>query len=119
MKIRTIFLVVLILCFLTVSGQTTFDQGYIIDNSGTTTECLIKSYDWRSNPKTIQYKLSEESPVLLGSIDSIREFRVANYPRFVRATVRIDRSSEKTESLSTTKEPLWSEDTVRYRESTR
>ena len=114
----TLFLFIVFQCFMTVTGQVTFDKGYFIDNSGTTIECLIRNYDWRSNPKAIQYKLSEESPVISVSIDSLREFRVDNYSRFVRATVKIDRSPISLESLSTTSAPLWSEETLLLRELT-
>ena len=118
MKKHVILSIVFIQCFLTVFGQITFDKAYIIDNSGTKTECLIKNYDWWSNPKTIQYKLSEESPVVSASIDSIREFRVDNYPRFVRVTVKIDRSPTEIQSLSNTRAPLWSEETLFLKELT-
>jgi len=118
MKKYLIFPIVLIQCFFTVSGQVTFDKGYIIDNSGIKTECLIKNYDWWSNPKAIQYKLPEESAVVLAPVDSIMEFKVDNYPRFVRATVKIDRSPIDIRSLSNTRIPLWSEETLFLRELT-
>ena len=117
-KVRTILLSVLLPCCLNVSGQITFDKGYIIGNSGVKIECLIKNYDWRVIPKTIQYCLSEDSPVITASIDSLMEFKVDNYSRFVRATVKIDRSPIALESLSTTKEPQWSEETLLLRELT-
>ena len=88
------------------------DKGYIIDNSGVKIECLIKNHDWKMNPKMIQYRLSEESPVVSGLIDSIREFQVENYPRYMRATVKIDRSPIEAGSLSKTSAPLWSEETL-------
>ena len=115
-KIHAIFLFILVQCFLTVSGQVTFDRGYIIDNSGIKTKCLIKNYDWKSNPGAIQYKLLEGSPVVSVSIDSIREFEVENYSRFLRATVKIDRSPTELGLLSTTSAPLWSEETLFLRE---
>ena len=118
-RMRTIFLFFLVVqCFLTVSGQVTFDKGYIIDNSGIKTECLIKNHDWRSNPKTIQYKLSEESPAVPASIDSIQAFGVDNYSKFVRATVKIDRSPIDIGSLSDKRGPLWSQETLFLRELT-
>jgi len=116
MKKYIIFPIVLIQCFLSVSGQVTFDKGYIIDNSGVKTECLIKNYNWWSNPKTIQYRLSKESPAVSAPIDSIREFQVDNYPRFLRATVKIDRSPIDIHSLSQTRMPLWSEETLFLKE---
>ena len=118
MKKRIIFPIVLVQCFLTVSGQVTFDKGYVINNSGIKIECLIKNYDWRANPRTIQYKLSEESPIVSASIDSIQEFGINNYAKYVRTTVRIDRSPIELEKLSTTREPLWSEETLFLRELT-
>ena len=118
MKKHIIFSFVLIQCFLTISGQVTFDKGYIIDNSGMKIECLIKNYDRMSNPKTIQYKLSEESPIVSASIDSIQEFRVDNYSKYVRATVQIDRSPIEIEKLSLTRAPIWSEETLFLRELT-
>ena len=118
MKTHVISLLVIVQCFSTVFGQVTFDKGYIINNSGVKIECLIKNYDWWANPKTIQYSLSKEDPVVSASIDSIREFGVDNYSRFVRTTVMIDRSPIKIESLSTTMSPVWSEETLFLRELT-
>jgi len=125
-----ICLFVLVQCFSSVSGQVTFDKGYIIDNSGVKIECLIRNFDWWANPKTIQYRLSKEEPVVSTSIDSIREFGVGNYSRFVRATVMIDRSPIvrvatmadidrspiDIESHATIKAPLWSEETLLLKE---
>ena len=91
--------------FFQISGQIKFEKGYIIDNSGVKTECLIRNLDWRDNPRVIQYKLSEESDIVSGSIDFIKEFKVDNYPRFVRYDVKIDRSSSDIVNLSKTRSP--------------
>jgi len=79
---------------------------------------MIKNRDWRTNPKDIKYKLSEKSPVVSASIDSIREFKVDNYSKYVRTKVKIDRSPIDLQSLSRTSAPFWSEEMLFLKELT-
>ena len=58
--------ILLFLSFNTFS-QVTFEPGYIIDNSGQKTICLIKNNDWKNNPESFDYKINEAATVLEGN----------------------------------------------------
>lgn len=85
----------LVLLFLLASNfiyaQINFKPGYFIDNSGNRLECLIKDMEWKSNPTSFEYKASAESSTQIGSIDNVQEFRIENFPKYIRKTVEMDR----------------------------
>lgn len=85
-------LVLLLSCYLSFS-QIDYEKGYLIDNSGKRTECFIKNYDWKNNPTTIEYKLSNDSNALEGTLKEVAEFGVDNFSKYVRANVDVDRAS--------------------------
>lgn len=106
---KRIFALLLIIAF-TFNGfsQIKFEKGYFINNSGQQTECLIRNVDWKNNPVNFLYQFSEDSPTVKGCIDSVMEFGITGYSKFIRATVNIDRSSELTNDLSLERNPVFS-----------
>ncbi|UII22251.1 PorT family protein [Fulvivirga ligni] len=102
----------LILFSVCVHAQITFDPGYIIDNQGNKTACLIRNVDWKNNPTSFEYKMSDESQTQLAVIDSVSEFGISDSWKYIRATVDIDRSSSNLGSLSKTKEPEFQKETL-------
>ena len=74
-----------------IFAQIGFTNAYFINNSGQTTQCLIKDMEWKSNPTFFEYKLSEETPVQIATISNVQEFQVENMPKFIRTTVQMDR----------------------------
>ena len=40
-------------------AQISFEKGYYIDNSNQKVDCLIKNVDWKNNPTSFEYKLSD------------------------------------------------------------
>lgn len=108
-----------LLCFfsflslcLIAHSQIIFEAGYFIDNEGNRIECLIKNKQWRSNPTDFKYKIGENGTEKIGTIDKVQEFGINNYSRFVRAKVKIDRSTDQTAKLDFDKEPKWSTEIV-------
>jgi len=97
-------------------GQITFTKGYIVDNNNKHINCLIKNNDWQHNPTKIQYRLNDSSEVITRTIDSIKEFQIDNFSRYLRATVKIDRSTLSLSGYSLTKLPEWSEESLFLRE---
>jgi len=87
------------------NAQVFFKPGYIIDNKDNKTNCLIRNEDWKNNPKDFEYKLTDDSKVEKGTLQSIKEFGVSDIYKFIRKEVKIDRSSELRTSLSSVKEP--------------
>lgn len=94
------FTILLSLSALLTYSQIHFEPGYFIDNSGNKIDCLIKNTDRMINPVEFEYKLSENASPKIASIDAVREFGILNtIHRYVRATVLMDRSSEKVAEL--------------------
>lgn len=105
-------LTLLLLCISTACfAQINFEPGYFINEQGIKSECLIKNVAWKNNPVSFEYKASETAPVQTGSITTVKEFSVSGY-RFVKHTVDIDKSSIKTGSLSTHREPELTKETL-------
>ncbi len=84
------FLLLLLLSSSTFA-QIGFKQGYFIDNSGNKIDCLIKDVEWKSNPTTFEYKLSDEAVVQIAKIDNVEMFQIENSGKYLRRTVDIDR----------------------------
>ncbi len=84
-------------------SQISFEKGYYIDNSKQKTECLIKNIDWKNNPTTIEFKLSENGETFPADIKTIEEFGIYNVSKYIRNIVKIDNSSDNIERLSNEK----------------
>jgi hypothetical protein len=102
---KGISIFVLLLTIHVCFGQIVFEKGYFIDNNNSKTECLIKNYDWRTNPVKIEYKLNDSTEVQKMDITTIKEFGIYNFSRFIRAKVKIDRSSVDITNLSEKRNP--------------
>jgi hypothetical protein len=87
-------------------AQMKFEPGYFIDNEGNRTDCLIRNYDKISNKTQFEYKLSDDSSVMLATIEKVQEFEILNtvhkYQRFI---VNIDQSANATKELTYSREP--------------
>ena len=112
MKIRTLYL----LFFFTTSSmiaQVSYQFGYIIDNSGNKVECFIKDLEWSNNPTEFQYKLTEDSnEIITGTLNSVRIFAIGNHTKYKNVTIGIDKSSNRTASMSKQYEPEFITETV-------
>tara|TARA_R110002073_G_scaffold128999_1_gene274956 strand:- start:4644 stop:5864 length:1221 start_codon:yes stop_codon:yes gene_type:complete len=108
-QLTTIFLV--LVCFGSFA-QVTFDKGYYINNGNQKVECLIKNLDWSDNPTSFQYKLSENSELKTITIKDVKEFSVYNSLKYLRATVKIDRSSDNTNDLDSNRNIKFAEEEI-------
>lgn len=99
---RNLFYSALFLFSTFAYGQITFENGYFINNKGERTEALIKNYEWKNNPSSIEYKKEEKGNPLKINTSDLQEFSVGGQ-KYVTAKVMIDRSSSKIEDLSTSK----------------
>ncbi len=110
---KKILLFFVIILFTTaVYSQNNFKKGYFINEKGDKIECLIYDKDWKYNPTSIEYKLSENSKIQEASIDRIQEFGIYSGETFVRSTVKMDRSSTKIINLSDNRNPEFKENTL-------
>ncbi len=104
---KFILLLSLILLPLSAYSQITFEKGYWINNNNQRIDCFIKNMDWLSNPTSFEYKLNQNDSVYKTSIESTKEFAIDHCTKYIRADVKIDRSSKNINQLSSKKEPTF------------
>ncbi len=103
-KKRTLIILLLFLGFNSYA-QINFEKGYFINNEGEKINCLIKNIDWKNNPTQFDYKVDENSEVQNADIHNVKEFSIVNQSKYQRFQVKIDRSSENLNNLSTNRNP--------------
>ncbi len=92
----------LLITFLSFA-QNKFEPGYYIDYTGVKTECLIKNYDWKNSPRSIEIKKD---------IEEIKEFAIYNKSKFIKATINFDESSQNKIALEDNPNPKFVEKTI-------
>lgn len=107
MKKKLLIFTLLLLPFFESYSQIVFEKGYFINENDQKIECLIKNIDWNNNPETFDYMLSENAIIEKASIEKVKEFKIYGEAKYIRATVEIDRSSDKVNNLSTEKNPIF------------
>lgn len=88
-------------------GQIKYEKGYLIKTNHSRIECLIKNMDAKNNPKQFSYKLDESGESMTGTLDSVIEFGIYNYAKFINIEVDYDHSSNITISLTNNMDPVW------------
>jgi hypothetical protein len=81
-------------------AQITFEKGYFVDTNHQKKECFIKNEDWKNNPNQFQYRFTENGKSQTQTIDSIQEFRVYGYAKYIKATVWVETSSFEVDKMS-------------------
>ncbi|MFP9113240.1 hypothetical protein ACLI1A_04820 [Flavobacterium sp. RHBU_3] len=97
-------------CF-SIFAQIKFEQGYIVNNEGVKTECLVKNRDWHQTPESFEYKVSENAAVEKATTENTLEISVGNQT-FRKYTVNIDRSSDAVAYLTTSSDPVYQREKV-------
>jgi len=107
---------ILLTCLLLLNfigySQITFEAGYFITNNDQRVNCLIKNQDWRNNPTQIRYKTTDDDDSKVVTIEEIKEFGLDNQSKYIRATVKIDRSSDELSKLTEDRNPVFETDTL-------
>jgi ribosomal protein L11 methylase PrmA len=103
MKNQLLLLVFLLFFCTKTFAQIKFETGYYIDNFDRKVTCLIKNVDWQNNPKEIEYMINQGDLVQKMPINTIKEFGINGAAKYVRAKVKIDRSSSETDWLTAQK----------------
>lgn len=102
--------IILNLIIINTFGQVSFEKGYFIGNDNKRVDCFIKNTDWDDNPIDFKYKLTDTDEPKRGDLSSAREFGILNVVKFIRADVKIDRSTRGFSNYSDLKEPVWSDE---------
>ncbi len=100
-----ILLLLFFLSSIQLIAQSNFQPGYYINSQGERISGLIKNQDWKNNPERIDFKNNEESASEVITIRDIQEFGINEAVKFIKAYVEVDRSSERTDKISYTKNP--------------
>ena len=109
---KKLLCITLMILGLNINSQIAFEKGYFIENSGKKVTCLIKNVDWYNNPKEFKYKLSKNSKINTATVNTVKEFSIDDFSKFVKSTVGIDRSSNRTEELSMSRKANLTEETL-------
>lgn len=107
---RTLFFSTLLsISSLSVYCQAQFEPGYVVDNEGNRTECLIRNTGKVVNPNKFEYRLTSGSDIKTGTLETVKRFGISNssyqYERFM---VDVDWSASKGNALSTHYAPEYS-----------
>ncbi len=95
-----------------LSSQNLFKPGYIVNNEGVRTECLIRDQGWKNNPVSFDYKSTQDGETLTGNLTNVQEFAVPGDFKFVRANTDIDRTGAKLASAALKKAPDFINETL-------
>lgn len=108
---NSFLILIFLLTFSSVSiSQIVFEKGYFIDYADNKIECLIKNNDWRNNPTSFQYKLSESAQTRRGALEEVKEFGIYGTSKYIKAIVQIDRARNEINVISSLKEPDFREE---------
>ncbi|WP_273566931.1 hypothetical protein [Maribacter halichondriae] len=106
------FVVVALLFFTNINAQINFEPAYFINNTDVKTDCFIRNVDWKNNPTSFEYKLGKDDDSRIASLSDIKEFKVNNESRYVRAKVRMNRATDNNNALDTNKDIVFKEEEV-------
>lgn len=103
---------IFLLCVQTTLGQIDYQKGYFIDNEGIKTECYIYNRDWNNNPESFKFRFAEKGIVYTGDILSFKEVGIYDEAKYIRASVKIDRSGDIVNKLRLGYSPVWTDETI-------
>lgn len=109
MKKQLLFLLITILS-MNCYSQIGFEKGYYINNTNQKVDCLIKNIDWKNNPTEFEFKLTENSDKKKETIKTVREFGIYNISKYSRHKVKIDKSSNDLNRMSTVRKATFQEE---------
>jgi hypothetical protein len=104
----TIFLFIAI----QASAQINFEKGYFIDNLGKRVDCLIRNVDWKDNPTKFDYKFSEDAESNSKTAEEVQEFGLGSHVKFIKAPVKINRSTDLAGRLEQDSKVIYTDETV-------
>ena len=91
-------------------SQNSYQKGYYITNADQRISCLIKNVDWKNNPTTFDYRLSENGETQKINIKLAKEFGIDSVSKYIRRKVNIDRSSENIQAISKDRKAIFQEE---------
>lgn len=111
MRKATLLILSIVFC-LNCSSQIFYEQGYYIDNSGQRVDCQINNKDWKNSPTEFDYRVNTTTIPKTMPIQSVSEFGIEDGLKYVRRTVKIDKSRELVNNLQEGSAPVFEEETL-------
>ena len=112
MKKPILLLILTLVLSIKCYSQVAFENGYFIDSTNKKTECLIENLDWKNTPLNFRYKLPGSENIIIADIKAIKEFAITGESKYIRTSVKIDRSSKFIQEMSTEKDPVYNEENL-------
>lgn len=113
LKRKQILVLTLLLIFSMNSySQIAFESGYFITQDNQKTNCLIENLDWQNTPTSFRYQLPENQNIVTMDLKTVKEFAITGQSKYIKAVVKIDRSSKRIENMSTEENPVFKEETL-------
>jgi len=109
MRLQLLLFFLIVCCNINIA-QAKFLPGTIYTNDRDKIDCLIKYDKNASNPGFLRYKLNGENKLRIIQKNAIKQFEITDVAKFQAYEVLIDRSSDATNSLSTSNEPTFSKE---------
>jgi hypothetical protein len=109
---KILFILFFISFSLSLSAQRFFETGYFIDNDGKRIDCLIQNEQWLLNPISFSYKMKEGENGKTLALNDVQEFGVEAQYKFVRATVKVEQTSDNLNLLTKNSELNFKEETI-------
>ncbi|MET3732333.1 tRNA modification GTPase [Moheibacter stercoris] len=109
---RKILPILLIFFSAIAMAQIKYEPGYYINPMNQKITGFIKNLDWNQNPSTIEFKENLDSDVQIKTIHDMKEFGIDQKSKYIKATIKMDRSSEEMSNLSHQKNPEFKTETV-------
>ena len=109
---KILFILFFISFSLSLSAQRFFETGYFIDNDGKRNDCLIQNEQWLLNPISFSYKMKEGENGKTLALNDVQEFGVEAQYKFVRATVKVEQTSDNLNLLNKNSELNFKEETI-------
>lgn len=95
------------------AAQGGYRSGFLLDAEGGRTEVEILNQDWVDNPQAIQYRTARHEKAVTATVGEIAGFGLADGSlRYLRFTVALDESDQRTATLSTSTTPVFVNRTV-------
>ncbi|SEA60554.1 porin family protein [Psychroflexus halocasei] len=93
-------------------AQSSFEKGYIVNNEGVKINCYIKDNNWKATPSSFRYKTNLNETAKDGEMVHVKEFGIGDDKRFERHTVKIDRSLDDVNFLTSSRLSELNEETL-------
>lgn len=107
MKKQTLFIALLMLLSIASYSQITFQKGYFVNESNQKIECLIKNVGWKNNPRQFEYKITPNAVIKKAGLKNVKAFGIYGVSKYISAFVKIDRSSNNLQSMSSQRNPVF------------